>query len=616
MIARGAFLALLVACGDPAARVQLAPVNPCGMSTSKTALRVIAYTAGGELRRTVPPNDIDAFPSDTEQLGVEVVGAGGALVAVGKTAPLDFADLDDGTAIPIVMAPPDGFCEVGAMTEPRVAPLVARAGHGVLVVGGRTPTGERLSTAEYFDPATATFRAVEVPSSLVDLDNGLAGAVLTTLPDGRVVLTGTASHALAYYTAGEDRFTAPSLFDHRAFHGAIATDDDHLLVIGGCADVASGTCTGPTLRTGFVYDLRDLARRERGPQLADTAQRYGARIFDLGEQRDGSRRYVLAGGFGEPGAADRFAVTDLIAESLAGLRADVAQLDGGGLITAFDPDGAPQTGAAGVLVPDGGVVAIAPSPRWDGARLATLEDGSVLAIGGNTNVARYVPTTNTWQTITPKGNTPAPLSAPVLIRLDDGALLVLGAADSGARAWIYRPSLVGPTSGSVVALPEGSTEGVLTATDPSTVERSSGDFILVGDDARALVGGPRIAEGSVTAIVRVEAGGVALVAQQTGPGRALVGGLVPGEPARIEQLADGTTTTLCTGSSVTEADVASPVTLAITGGTATLSVGAMGASTAKVSCAAPSSERGQWGVATAGATARVDVGPVTVTRTR
>ena len=189
MVARGALLGLLcvapVGCGEPAARVELVPVNPCG-ATPKTALRVIAYTAGGELRRSVPPGEIDAFPADTEQLGVEVVGDSGALVAIGKTAPLAFDALEDGASIPIVMAPPDGFCPVGPLTEPRAAPLVARAGQGVLIAGGLGAAGQQLSTAEFYDATTATFTAVDVPPSLLDPENGLAGAVLSELPDGRV----------------------------------------------------------------------------------------------------------------------------------------------------------------------------------------------------------------------------------------------------------------------------------------------------------------------------------------------------------------------------------------------------------------------------------------------
>src|SRR5437868_9783285 len=104
------FTLAVAACGDPAAHVLLAPVplpGDCGLTTNKTALRVTAFTPGGQVRRTVPPNEIDAFPPDTEQLAVEVSGGtGGGLLAVGKTAPLAYGALVDNTAIPIVMVPP------------------------------------------------------------------------------------------------------------------------------------------------------------------------------------------------------------------------------------------------------------------------------------------------------------------------------------------------------------------------------------------------------------------------------------------------------------------------------------------------------------------------------
>src|SRR6185369_8605842 len=130
-----------------------------------------------------------------------------------------------------------------------------------------------------------------------------------------------------------------------------------------------------------VYDLRDLAMRDRAPQLGDTAQRYGARVIDLGMQRDGARRFLLAGGFGEPGAGDRFALTDDMTEPLTGLHAQTTLLDGSAVLTAFDPDTDTQTGSAAVLVPDGGLAAIALAPKVAGTRLATLEDGSAIAIG-------------------------------------------------------------------------------------------------------------------------------------------------------------------------------------------------------------------------------------------
>jgi hypothetical protein len=614
VLARGALLATLVACGDDPARVRLAPISPCGQVTNRTALRVVAFTARGELRRTVPPEEIDAFPADTEQLGVEVIGEAGRIVAVGKTAPLAFGELADGTAIPVVMGPPDGLCPVGPMTEPRRSPAVARAGDLVLVVGGTGASGEPLASAELYDPALGVFVPVPVPATLMNPDSGLAGAVLTELPDGRVALTGTASHALAYFDPRTRRFTAPILFDHRAFHGALGVAQDRLLVIGGCAEVVGGACSGPSLRTGFIYDLADVTMRERGPALDPAAVRHGARVLELGEQRDGTARFLFAGGFGEAGGADRFALTDLIAERLTGLHAEATLLDGGALLSAFAPDAATPTGSAGVLAPDAVQLApIAQAPALAQPRLVTLEDGSALAFGSQ--VARYQPTTNTWSTLA----APASFEAPTLVRLADGSVLVVGGAAT-AEAWIYRPSLVGATSGSVIVVPDGSTNAVLTAVDPATLDRAGGRFTLVGTaielQARALVGGPRMAQGSISAVVRVEGGGVALIAQQTSPGRALVGRLVPGEAAQIVELGGGATTVLCTGSVVTASELAAPVSLAISGGAATLSVGAAGASTPKAVCAVPTTRRGAWGLSAIGSGARVEVGPVTVARTR
>lgn len=608
--ARVVIVGILAACGDDPARVRLEPISPCGQVTNETALRVVAYTGDGEQRRTVPPTEIDAFPASTEQLGVEVIGDGGRIVAAGKTAPLAFAELDDDTAIPIVMAPLDGFCPVGPLTEPRVRPTVARAGDQVLVVGGTGPDGEPLATAEIYDPATATFTAIDVPPTLMDPDSGLAGAVLTELVDGRVALTGTASHAIAFFDPATRRFSTPSLFDRRAFHAAHATGDNTLLVIGGCAEVVAGACDATSLSSGFFYDLDDVTMRVRGPALEPNAERFGATIVSLGEAADGVERFVLAGGFGEAGIANRFALGDSNAERIAGLPGAVAALDGGGVLAAFG------AATASVLPPDRStVVSLGATPGLVGTSMIPLEDGSVLAIGSA--VARYRPTSGAWTVAAPAGTPPGPLDAPSLVRLPDGSVLVVGGAAT-TEAWIYRPTLVGPTSGSVFVTPGGDDGGVLTAPDPSTVDRSSDGFVLVATDddlhARALVGGPRIAEGSISAIVQAEAGGVALIAQQTGSGRALVGRLVPGEPARIVQLANGAANVLCAGSAVSAAELAGAVGLAIRDGFATLSIGPAGATTPKASCRIPTSERGAWGLAAAGAGARVVLGPITVER--
>jgi hypothetical protein len=596
VIARGALVLAIAACGDPAAHVQLAPVNPCGSAAGATGLRVIAYTAGGEVRRAVAPSEtaeIDAFPGDTEQLGVEVLGNAGNVIATGKTGPIDFAGLADKAQIPIVMAPLGGFCPTAA--QPRVArtaPAVARAGDGVLIVGGTDGSGMPLASAEYYDAATATCADVTVPGAFDDPVNGFAGVALAELPDGTVAITGTAHASLAYFDPATLAISAPLPFDVRAFHAAFATDQDHLLVMGGCAEVAAGACSGPLRRESYEYDLRDLAQRARRPTLGPTETREGGQIFDLGVQADGARRFVLATSTGE---GDRFAAADDTTEALTGLHTQTVALDGSALLSA-DGSGAVQ------LPPGGAPVALTPPPA--AGALVALEDGSVLSLGDQ--VARYVPTTNAWM---PGGTPPASLTGATLARLPDGSVLVL-ASD---KAWIYRPSLIGPQSGQVVAAPDGSQQGILTVPDPTTLTRTPGHLVLAGDRARVLVGGPRFEAGQVSATAMVMAGGVGLIAQQTGPGRAIVGRLVPGEPAKITR-ADGTS---CTGAAVTAADLAQPVSLAVHGQTATLAVGAVGGATTKVSCDLPDAgERGAWGLEAAGSGAQIDVGPVTVTRTR
>jgi len=588
---------MLAACSDPAARVQLAPLSPCGTTAGKTALRVVAYTGDGELRRSVPlddeTTDIDAFPADTEQLGAEVIGENGRIVAVGKSAPLAFDALANGTRIPLLMAPLDGVCPVGPMTEPRLAPLLARAGTIALVPGGTSAGGERLTTAEVYDPETGTFTAVDVPPSLQDPDNGLAGAVLSELPDGRVALSGTASHALAIFDPLTRRFSAPVLFDHRAFHGAFGVAADRLLVIGGCADVVAGACSGPTLRTGFVYDLADVTMRDRGPAIDASGTAVDARILDLGEQRDGVRRFVLVSATGE---SHRFSLADAMAEPLAGLSPHATVVDGGAVLS-----------TSSWLPPDGAPLAAPAAPGSGG--LVTLEDGSVLVAAST--LARFSPTTNTWTALA--ATVPG---TPRAVRLADGSVLLVGGAAT-AEAAIFRPSLVGPSTGSLVIVPDGTGDAALTAPDPSHVMRG-GALTLDGptDDlsARILVGGPRMAQGSISAVVRVASGGVALVPQQTGPGRYLAGRLVPGEPARIIGREGGVDTVLCSGMPVDAGELAQ-VSLSISGGIAALAVGPAGALTTKVRCEVPVADRGQWGIAPAGAGARLELGPVTVTRT-
>ncbi|MFN0252593.1 MAG: hypothetical protein ACKV2T_37300 [Kofleriaceae bacterium] len=625
------------ACGDDPARVAVVPIvgegaDPCGRPAGARNVRITAYGAS-EKRVSVAPDegiDIADFPSDTEQLSIEVEVGAGAIGAAGKTAPFEFLALEDGARLPIFLAPPNGFCPtVGAMSVARIAPVVARAGEGVLVVGGRDESGAWTASAEYYDPLTSRFSPVDIPDLFDDPENlaGFAGVSLAALPDGRVAMSGGAFQQIAIFDPKTRAFVSSGGIEGRAYHASIALDADRVLLAGGCPMLAGTACpVAEPRRSSKIYELANTLNPEIGPNLR--VSRLGAMVFDIGVLRDGQRGFVIAGGeapiLADPMGADAIAVGEASdGYEVGNVHAQAAQLDGGGVITAFDLDGMPASGVASVIVPGQDMARpITAAFARDGARLVGLEDGRVLGVGGDPSgdVMIYDPTTDRWQTLAPGGDAPGPLTAPSLLRLADGSVLVLGSPIAGlasASAWIYRPSLVGPAIGSMTVLPLDEATGVLTAEDPATVMRTQGppSWSLVGGDARAhaLVGGPRRSSGSVSASVRVTSGGIALIGQQTGPGRAILGELVEGQPARIVRVDGADERVLCTGRDsppLVRVDLTNTTAmLEISGSTARLSV----ENTVLASCDLEMSVRGAWGVAAlAGST--VTVAGVTVTR--
>jgi len=614
----------LAACGDPAARVALAPLGgDCARPLGANAVKVTAYTAGGETSRSLALTEsvaIADFPADTEQIGIEVIGGGGEVGAAGKSAPLSFGALADGATIPVMMAPPDGFCELAGMTEARAQPLVARAGDGALVVGGIGPTGP-LSTAEYYDAATTTFSPVEVPAGLAD-PQGFTGATLAALPDGRIAVIGGPHAAFVVFDPARRAFvTDPALIEAWLFAAAIAVGDQEVLVAGGCSMVTGSGCV-PRLQT-LRYQLGKLSAPELSVILTD-GTRTSPQLFDLGIQQGGKRSYLLVGGTGAPDPADRFALDDDKAQAVPGSHAQAAVLDGSAVLTAFGDDAAAvPDGTAAVYAPDAAVFrGIASAPAQQGTRLVALEDGRVVGLGGDPmgQVLTYDPTRDAWTLAMPASQAQTgPLTQPSLARLGDGTILVVGGAVS-QRAWLYRPSLVGPASGSVTAIPSEVGRGVVTAPDPATVTRTvnpPGWQLATPDGAtmaRALVGGPRMAVGSVRASVQVASGGVALIAQQTAPGQAIVAELAPGAAPRLVRIAAGTEHVVCSASTAETFDPATPVTLqlAVSDRDARLRVG----DREVLACALVATDRGAWGIASLGTGARLTVDAVTVARGR
>lgn len=606
MIAFRSLLLAAACCGGDAARLELVPIDrSCGLPANPNQLAITAYADSVQVTKAVgigQPVDIGDFPLDTKQLGVEIVIGGGVNGAIGKTLPLELAELASGTAIPVFMAPPNGFCNTGDMIEARRAPLVARAGDGALIVGGFGDTGP-LVTAEFYDARTAAFTDVVVPEALRDTANGFAGVVLTTLPDGRVALTGGSRGLLTIFDPESGAFGATlAIAPPRAFHGAVATPNG-LLVAGGCADVQTQTCAPLPLRSTVEYTL-DAQSQLTGPNLAIDAVAEGGQLFDLGSV------FVLAGGFGTPGEVHRFAFTDLEATKLTGLRAQPVALDGGALLTAFAPDGAPASGAVTVLAPSGAVVDVGPAPMLDGARLVALEDGAIVGFGGGAEVAHYNPTFDDWELDPVVGEGPGVLAAPSTVRIGDGTVLVVGGDAAPSRiAYIYRPSLVGPMSGTLSASPASVTSpGVLVPSDPRTVTRGAMWTLTSPDDslsARALLGGPRMQRGVLAVTANVE-GGLALIAQQVAPDRALVAHLIPGEPVRLEQLGEGV---VCTGARFDPPAGAVDAQLTVGDGVE-VRIG----ESVVLACDYAATGSGAWGVAASGTNARIAVATVAVTR--
>jgi hypothetical protein len=619
-------LAACGGCGEDPARVRLVPVRPvetgsCGNERPRPSeLVVIAYAPSGEELRPIPVDEaipIGDFPEDTEQIGVEARLAG-STIAVGKTAPIVFRDLPDGTTLPIFMAPPDGFCPVGDMRSARRAPLVARAGDGVLIVGGLDGDGNPLKTAERYDPATGTFVDVVVPALLGQ--NGFVGATLTSLPDGRVVIAGGPQAVASIYNPATHAFGESVLIESRAFHAALATDGNELLLLGGCSAIEMGGCaaTGVFRLGSKLYEASDVDTvRELAPSTTLRAGRIGAKVFDIGPQLDGKRSFVIAGGLpprsGPPDAADVFAVGASDAVAISGSFFAAAALDGGAVLTAFAPDGDPANGTAAVFPPSADARPIARAPDLVGARLVSLENGRVVAIGGDAggDITRYDPTIDAWERVDAEGPV---VTAPVTHRLDDGSVLVLGGDAISNRAFVYRPPLLGATSGSVNVTPIGPARAnVLTPSDPTAVTRGV-DWLLASGAApfaRALVGGPRMATGTMTIRAKVKAGTVGLVAQQTGPGRAIVVELDPAAPSRVTLFDGGTQTTLCTGdiAGAFDRDTSVTLTLEVSGNTVRARRDAAELVTCEVAGVA-----GAWGVAAIGPGAEVAIETVSLVR--
>ena len=594
-----ALLLCAAGCGSDSRTLELVRVQPgadptCGAASDGRTLLVTALgdfprseaTAAAPSLSTDRTFFIDSFPAETRMLEVVVIGSGGAVRTVGRTAELDLASLDDGARVPVFMAPPRGFCPTGdGAGAPRVDPLVVAAGPGALVVGGTDGSGAPVTDALWYDPAAGTF------SSLGDVfytdDHGLRGASTTLMPDGRIAIAGGGKPGYQLYDPDQQSASRPGLLDTpRAHHAAVALDDSRLLLAGGCGALdADGSCAaGSALLTTVILDV-DTGAVEAGPPLAR------ARIDGtaLGEA-DG--RVLLVGGADDTGAAapDGERVDpdgSRPGEIVAGATGVARRLSDGGTLVALAPAGATAAATAAVVPAGGGTarsVAAAPAPRA-GATLTGLDDGRVLVMGGQGGAAGaeallYSPQLGRFDavdaTLDP-GDGEVTRDHHGAALLPDGSVLVVGGrsstGDALGDAWIFRPDLTGPYTADVTVTFDDPNGGdlVLVPRDPSHFQRepAGGGFpataVLQSTGAGgglpsewAVVAGPRFAGVSLTVRARADGGGMAAILGFVGPGDYTTVVLLPGQTVRLyrvsggQALADDT----CTGEIVSAAALA------------------------------------------------------------
>ena len=269
--------------------------------------------------------------------------------------------------------------------------------------------------------------------------------------------------ARACFDPATRRDSSPVLFDRpRVPRARSRSPTAHLLVMGGCADVANGACTGRrcvTRATSTTLDELDAARRAAATLPHGAETRIGA--HDLRSRHPDATartRYVLAAGTGDPGGGRSLRARRL--RDRAARRA--ARAPGRRARRRRAAQRRRPTGSAAILAP--GVPAprrpIA-HPRCPARSLVALEDGCVVALGDQRSCAtcrRRI--AGSRAAATP----PASLASSRAVRLADGTR---ARARRRRKAMLDLPAVARrAASGRSSPLPTRSQQGVLTAPDP------------------------------------------------------------------------------------------------------------------------------------------------------
>lgn len=602
-----ALVATSAACGSDVRTVDLVRVAPaadpgCGAPTDGLTLIVSAlgdFAPSEATGRPVNLSEVDpastfsieSFPAGTRVIELVVIGSGGVTRTVGRTAEFELESLEDGDQLPVFMAPRRGFCPTGASAgTPRRSPLLARAGDDVLIAGGVDGAGGPVDEVQLYRSSTGV--VVSLGDALYGRENplGLAGASMTALEDGRVVVAGGPAPAFQVFDPAEERFSvALFLPDARSHHAAVGLGGSRVLLAGGCdeLDATGGCVSGRTLTTSTIVDV-DEGTVMPGPSLARARRSASAFL-----EPDG--RVLIVGGIDDAGEVsdaervDPLGVTS--GELIAGASGVAASLADGGVLAGLAPAGStPRDGAA--IVPQGGAaaaqVASVPGARA-GATLTALEDGRVLVLGGldgpgGDEAVLYEPDLERFARIEASpdaGAGPIHRREHGAVRLADGTVLIVGGIDTGGAVlddtWIFRPDLTGAfTSDATISFGAAAADLAVVPRDPSRFRREPGGpgvppmAVLESSGAGgvlpsqwALVSGPRFVGVTLTARVGADGGGAALISGFVDAGHYSAVVLIPGQTAQLYDVIDGVAllASECQGEVIDTADLGAPTAL-------------------------------------------------------
>lgn len=499
------------ACTDPVVKtISVERISPsvdseCGAPADARTMVVRAlgeFGAGEDTAQSVELGmsaefSIDRFPAGTRMLELEVRGFGGALRAVGRSLEFSLEDLHDGDVVPIFMAPRQGMCATGPARIARNSPMLARSGNFVLMAGGTDSAASPVLPLERYDPATATFE--QLPGELYADTSplGLIGATMTELSGGDVVIVGGAATAYQVYRSASETLQSPSFYrEARAFHAALALEDNRIFLAGGCNQPAFGGCgNGSELLTSSILDPA-TGVIEAGPSLR--RERIGGAAW-----LEDSQSILLVGGvdlLGNPvPAAERVFLDGRESELLDQLMGPSAQAPSGAIWAGLAGEGQTASASVSVLSPKStGINASVGAAFADSdAHLVALEDGSFLALGraGAQRLRSFDGGSGDLQLEALQGR-----RGQAVIALPDGTVLIVGGGEGEPRrdAFVYRPSLTGPLTASaqISFFSDALSEG-LSARDPSriAIRNDSGahaELSLAGSaEEWLIVSGPR-----------------------------------------------------------------------------------------------------------------------------